>query len=269
VLRVSSIPVFYNAARALSGAIAGIVALGCLSVVPDQQVMAAETVIIAPLKPVSATPEHNIPAVQGQSTSQKGESSVPSSLAPAAPRTITLDHPMRFRLMHTRQGQSDEPLWIAAEGLITAETAEEFKRFIRRHQLQGAPLTVRLHSGGGHLLAGLELGRLIRGLGYQTEIGRSVGLNKDGFKRKGRCASSCAYAFLGGQTRKASEQELGIHRYGFRERETGRMISRTAIEASSRQIIDALLYSYLNDMDIHEGFLARAMADTLRNHVLF
>jgi hypothetical protein len=245
MLRVSAIPtagkVFYSVFVAVSLLFSGAYAL-------------ADPVTSAPLPDV-----RHAPVIQEKQVSNVKSVNSSNASVSALPQTITLDHPMRFRLMRTQNVDYNQSVWIAAEGLITSATASQFEDFVRQYRLQNAKLSVRLHSGGGHLLAGLKLGRIIRDLGYHTEIGRSVGLSKDGYKRKGRCASSCAYAFLGGVVRQASEQELGIHRYGFRERSTGRVVARTAIEASSRQVIDMLLASYMRDMNVHEGFLVRAM----------
>jgi hypothetical protein len=58
---------------------------------------------------------------------------------------------------------------------------------------------VRLDSTGGSILAGLELGDVIRKLGLDTEVPASAG-----------CYSSCTFAFLGGIERRV-EGKFGIH----------------------------------------------------------
>lgn len=110
--------------------------------------------------------------------------------------------------------------FIQATGEITKETPAAFEKFLRE---KGGAGVVRLHSGGGDLQAGLELGELFRKNGVVTEVGSDehdpTNVNyydKSPWTRriKGRCASACAYAFLGGVSRRLLEGDrLGVHRF--------------------------------------------------------
>ncbi|MEK6246167.1 MAG: hypothetical protein AABM33_16915 [Pseudomonadota bacterium] len=60
--------------------------------------------------------------------------------------------------------------------------------------------TVWLASNGGDIDAGMELGRLLRGLGVFTLIGKND-----------QCLSACVFAFMGGERRSVAGR-LGIHR---------------------------------------------------------
>ena len=86
---------------------------------------------------------------------------------------------------------------IHLKGPMVASDVEEFKRVTRG--LDGAIVT--LESGGGSLLAGIKIGRIIRERGYATKIDRGT-----------ICSSACAFAFLGGRSAHLyRESRLGFH----------------------------------------------------------
>jgi hypothetical protein len=115
--------------------------------------------------------------------------------------------PMRFELY--REGPAENcgakcRVWIAASGMITADTARQFESFAVDRNAHGA--TVVFDSDGGSVHGALALGRAIRRLGYSTTVGRKV-------ERAGRvddasiewtgadCESMCAFVLLGGVQR--------------------------------------------------------------------
>ena len=61
--------------------------------------------------------------------------------------------------------------WIVAEGEITRETPQKFKKFLKEED-PGAFIVV-LNSPGGNLFGGIELGRIIRENGFHTKVGKS------------------------------------------------------------------------------------------------
>src|SRR4029077_3058823 len=61
--------------------------------------------------------------------------------------------------------------WVSASGKITEETPQQFADFAKGRDLQGS--TVVLESRGGHVLAGIWLGREFRRLGMATTIGKT------------------------------------------------------------------------------------------------
>src|SRR3546814_13804578 len=80
---------------------------------------------------------------------------------------------MSFRTS-THGGTSGES-WIVAEGDIVHATPDRFRRFLTAAEIpRGARYEVYLHSPGGHLMAGIELGTIIRDYGFGTRSARSV-----------------------------------------------------------------------------------------------
>lgn len=146
----------------------------------------------------------------------------------------------------TFQGQqmSMAIVWLQATGVITKDTPKEFARFLHTYD---AKLTrnIYLHSSGGDLMAGLELGQMIREAGMNTFIGRSISL--DGVMnvysyKKSFCVSACAYAFLGGVTRSYGEDDIyGIHRFG---RSAG------SVSGDDAQIISSVVAKYIERMGV-------------------
>ena len=85
--------------------------------------------------------------------------------------------PMSFELR--REGPAEAcgtrcRTWISAVGSITSDTPRHLETFIQSHDVQGA--TLALNSGGGSVLATMEMGRLIRRLEMVTTVGRTIAL---------------------------------------------------------------------------------------------
>lgn len=108
--------------------------------------------------------------------------------------------------------------WISAAGPITADTVKDFKLFTQVRDPRGATLV--LDSGGGSVLASLELGRMVRRLGMETTVGRTVeleGAARDGttvarLSPRGECASMCVFVLLAGVTREVPpEARILVH----------------------------------------------------------
>lgn len=165
--------------------------------------------------------------------------------------TLDIDPPlfsnneMEFKLVSSNMSDLAESLreqerqfefeveWISAEGLITPETPEKFNEFLHkicadnnRCDLQEEGVqTITLHSKGGSLAAGIDLGILIREKGFSTAVSSTVKNNNETnyySTAPGRCFSACAYAFLGGLTRRLDfssfdpsyeGERLGLHRF--------------------------------------------------------
>jgi len=105
---------------------------------------------------------------------------------------------------------------VVASGEIDQDTAEEFTDFITIADVPSGA-TVMFDSPGGSLLAGLALGRAIRRAGFYTAVGRYDSDNER-LKNGGRCASACAYAFLGGVQRGVGRHaRLGVHQFANRQ----------------------------------------------------
>ncbi len=96
--------------------------------------------------------------------------------------------------------------WIWAHGPITGDTVRDFDIFTDVRDARGA--TIVLDSGGGSVIASLELGRKVRQLGMSTTVGRSEMLKgapgearRAKLSPRGECASMCVFVLLGGATR--------------------------------------------------------------------
>lgn len=114
--------------------------------------------------------------------------------------------PMTFRDA-TSKGNSNVSVWTAAVGLITKDTPQEFLKYVQEN---GGVDQVVLHSPGGNLSAGMELGRLFREFGATTHVGETVRWDVESnypcrtwvdTVENGECSSACAWAFMGGVTR--------------------------------------------------------------------
>ena len=174
-------------------------------------------------------------------------------------------------------GSALEAMWIAAIGVIEEDTAEKFKKFIKKNNATGTKIV--LHSPGGNLIAGIQLGLEIRKLGLDTFVGNSInnsdnwtpsGGNKHNDFGSGNCLSSCAYAFLGGVDRVVmiDKEELGgfYHgmsgsKIGFHQFYAGQNITKSmsANEAttlrntsmSDTQFLTGIIAAYIVEMGVN------------------
>lgn len=89
---------------------------------------------------------------------------------PGALEYDAFDAPMTFALA-TNKGNMRTSSWIVGTGVIVSDTPDQFRNFLDREGGAGGQLV--LHSPGGNLAAGLELGRVIRSWGLTTHIGRT------------------------------------------------------------------------------------------------
>jgi hypothetical protein len=99
---------------------------------------------------------------------------------------------------------------VVAEGPIDKQTAAQFESFVRKHKLEAGAVVV-LDSPGGNLLQGLALGEAIRKARFVTRV-QAYDHTAGRFAQGGRCASACAYVFLGGVERTvAPGARIGVH----------------------------------------------------------
>lgn len=85
-------------------------------------------------------------------------------------------------------------------GEITTKTSDDLLVFLARNP---KVKRILLHSPGGNLGGGLDLGWTLRSKGLDTVIGSKM-----------RCLSACAYAFLGGGRREVRRGGVvGVHRF--------------------------------------------------------
>ena len=107
--------------------------------------------------------------------------------------------------------------WVSAIGTVTEKTPQEFVDFARGRDLQGA--TVVLESRGGHVLAGIWLGREFRRRGVATTVGKTQVLTGGSSDEKratlsphGQCQSICPFILLGGAVRHVpADARISVH----------------------------------------------------------
>lgn len=142
--------------------------------------------------------------------------------------------------------------WVAGEGEITADTPKRLLDFVSENY---TPKTIVLNSPGGSVIGGIGLGRLIREIGANTSVGDTKPMEGQGLERwetigPGRCASSCVFAFMGGEERDAYDGELGVHQIY--------SINRDMTEADVQYAIGAIVLHAV-DMGVDAGFLAKVL----------
>ena len=76
---------------------------------------------------------------------------------------------------------------IYANGLFVKSTAAEFRLFVEQNKIKDGAVVI-LESDGGSVAEALSMGRLIRQMGFDTEVTT-------------HCFSSCTLAFIGGVRR--------------------------------------------------------------------
>lgn len=133
---------------------------------------------------------------------------------------------------------------ILATGQIDKDSAKQFKSFA-----QGFPrgTWVAISSPGGNLIGGMQLGLAIRELGLNTTIGNTDYSPPD-------CLSACAYAFVGGVSRKLTPgSRYGLHQFRGAEQ---------AINAEDAQKISVTLAKYIDGMGVDRRLLDYAQMTT-------
>ncbi len=132
---------------------------------------------------------------------------------PPAPTYAPRGEPMSFSLV-TGQGPRGATRWVSATGQIQADTARRFEAFRKANAIDGLELV--LDSPGGRVQAAMALGRLVRGAGMNTSVGRTVEAGGRGTVRttEVRCASACVLVLMAGVTRHVAEDaRVEVHMF--------------------------------------------------------
>ena len=152
---------------------------------------------------------------------------------------------------------------MVGQGEIDSHTLSNFRSALlkgtKKNRLEPSDLslTVVLSSLGGSLAAGLQLGREIRRLNFDTRAVSDLdhvitvkgGYEEKPLLRHAKCLSACAYAFLGGSTRSVeSDSVLGVHQFK----------STTTVSESDVQSAGAQLSIYVEEMGISQRFVTIA-----------
>lgn len=166
---------------------------------------------------------------------------------------------MKFEL-HGTGGNCNGCEWIGGDGTIDDSTVPNFLTALQKMGGGYPGLRVVLNSPGGSLANGLKLGEAIRARKFNTEVGRTVPDNS-GWKETapGKCASACAFAFLGGVSRDTKGGEIGVHQF-YRDIALKDPSAKVfdAVDLSSQQLVSAMLIEYVHRMGIDPRFVSVA-----------
>lgn len=174
--------------------------------------------------------------------------------------------PMTFKPA-ANGGNCNDCVWLAAEGRITETTADDFRRAVKGRR----NVLIRLNSNGGNALGGMALGFAFRDMNASVVIG-STGFNKvSGFtqdeEKTGTCVSACAFAFMGGLYRSASDNELGVHRVFLNDPDS-LIPNDNDNMLREGQMISALIVGYMQEMGIKPDIFS-AIAQTDRDAIRY
>jgi hypothetical protein len=161
-------------------------------------------------------------------------------------------------------GNCDGCEWVAADGEITPDTPDQFRQYVRSNTYM---FHLYINSNGGDLVAGVELGKLLRQNHMMVEVHRTV---KSGTYlndiAKGQCDSACSFAFLGGETRNADSGEIGIHQFSSTVDSIARPVTASGGAGSqdrkeiltTTQALTSYLIEYVVNMGVDPRFLSLA-----------
>jgi hypothetical protein len=168
-------------------------------------------------------------------------------------------------MFHSRSigGNTAGSEWIAAEGEISDDTAEDLHSYLNKeYSFDKRPVAwdIQLNSPGGNLIGGIKLGEWIRNHRFESEVGTSLPGGPGWWKRgPGTCASACAFAFIGGVARDAGPGEIGVHQFydqvSLRD-PSAKMFN--AIDLSAQQLVSAILIDYTYRMGVDPRFVSIA-----------
>lgn len=137
------------------------------------------------------------------------------------------------------------PTFIVS-GVVPPDAAERFRRAVADHGVQKHAADVVLNSTGGSLMGGLALGRAIREMRFDTVL--------ETIHDTAGCYSACAYAFLGGVSRRIGPGYIGFHQFSMAS--DGQMVDG-AVVGTSQELMMALA-AYLSEMSVSPDLLAIA-----------
>ena len=159
---------------------------------------------------------------------------------------------MTFELMPS--GVSSGYEWIAAEGEIVAESAQDLENYLNKNRnfaKEKLKYEILLNSPGGDLIGGIKLGEFFREHQFTTHVGN------------GTCEFACGIAFIGGVERDAPSGKLGVHQFynALSLKNPGDKIF-DALDMSAHQLLGAILIDYAFRMGVDPRFVAIAAATT-------
>jgi hypothetical protein len=170
-----------------------------------------------------------------------------SSTVHADKLSVRVERPDWYKLLN------QNTTWnIILSGEIDAGAQARVAKALKQTGNDGAD--VFLDSPGGNLLAGMQLGRILRDAGVNTYVGSVAADNEHKFAGKpgiklvpGGCYSACSLAFLGGVYRYAIDgSQYGVHRFS-------NPSGATANDLDAAQVVSAAIGNFIRDMDVNPG----------------
>jgi len=169
--------------------------------------------------------------------------------ASAATMTVQLG-----RAERTGAAAADAAWIMSLAGEIDGAAPARVKAALARTGPAG--VAVYLDSTGGDLLAGMEIGQLLRQAGATTHVGRYLagsksqgGAGRELAVQPGVCYSACSLAFLGGVYRYVGAgSQYGVHR-------VSRSSGPAAGDLDTGQIVSAGIARYIRGMGVGQGLL--------------
>ncbi|PZR86540.1 MAG: hypothetical protein DI537_28425 [Stutzerimonas stutzeri] len=168
---------------------------------------------------------------------------------------------MKFDLYGTG-GNCNSCEWLGGEGEINETSVPSLLAAIEKAGGAYPGMRVVLNSPGGSLAAGLKLGQLIRDKKLSTSVGKTI---PDPYAPDvkttvpGKCASACAFAFLGGVDRDTDGGDIGVHQFyqDIALKDPSAKIF-DALDLSRQQIVGAMLIEYVHRMGVDPRFVSIA-----------
>ena len=168
-----------------------------------------------------------------------------STIAQAETLSIRAEQPDGIKVLNMNNSWN-----IILEGEIDSDAPARVAEALKKVGSDGAD--VYISSPGGNLLAGMQIGRMLREAGANTYIGtlisdpsqKIIG-NLVGVKyMPGYCLSACTFAFIGGVYRYSIEgSEFGVHRFSSSS-------GSTSVDLDAAQIMSAAVGAYIREMDV-------------------
>ena len=152
--------------------------------------------------------------------------------------------------LYNEKLMGDHAWRIFATGEIDAAAGKRLAALVAEKRI---PLFsyLYLHSSGGNLVGGMELGRVIRESKLETFVGQIDPTLKYVGSKPGFCYSACATAFLGGEYRYWTNGSVyGVHRFFWNANSSG--------NADLAQIVSAAVVEYIRSMGVETKIFALA-----------
>ncbi|MCP1175879.1 hypothetical protein [Ralstonia chuxiongensis] len=170
-----------------------------------------------------------------------------SATASAGTMSVRVERPDWYKLLNQISAWN-----VVLSGEIDAGAPARVAQALKQVGNDGAD--VYLDSPGGSLVAGMQMGRLLRKAGANTHIGSLAVDNEHKFAGKpgvkpvpGGCFSACSLAFLGGEYRYAMDgSQFGVHRFSSPS-------GPTEGDLDAAQVISASIGNYIRDMEVDQG----------------